>query len=459
MRCIRLVTLFMTFVLCLPQPGGAQLSRIDTLVEQFMKEEGVVGSAVAVMKADKILHAKGYGYADLEREVKASETTVFRIASLSKQFTAMAVMMLVEQGKLKLEDDITKYFPDFPSNGQKLTVAHLLSHTSGVSFEDAWSQIVPANVRVDALRDLSPSTLAKLFAGTRLEFSPGERFRYNNNAFEMVGLLIERVSGLSYAAFLQKNIWDPLGMSQSYYLDTSRIIKHRANGYTSRDGVIVNAPFYNMDRIYAAGAVGSTVLDLMKWQRALLDNRLTTASSFNKMTTRAHLNNGSPVPYGHGLFLLEMEGKRKIEHYGSLSGFRAQLAHYPAENLTVSVLANTNPARTEVLESRIARAMMDIPEATVMEVSLPPEQLRRYAGDYIVKDAPISHRSGTTQIVFRNSGLYAGQFRLRAIGGDVFVPTGDPYHRYTFIMRDGAPAALRVEREGRLIADAVREAR
>jgi D-alanyl-D-alanine carboxypeptidase len=457
-RTIVLALMLAGFVLALPAATAAQLPQVDALVEQFMKQEGVVGAAVAVMKHQDVLHAKGYGYADLEKGVKATEETVFRIASLTKQFTATSMMILQNQGKVKLEDDVTKYFPDFPSKGQHITIEHLLNHTSGMSFEDAWTEAAArADVDVNALRDLSAPLLTRLFAGIRFEFAPGERFRYNNNAYQFAGLLIERVSGLSFAAFLQKHIWDPLGMSQTYYLDTSRIIQHRAAGYTKRNDMVINAPPYNMAAAYSAGAIGSTVLDLMKWQRALLNNRLLSAADLTKMTTPVRLKDGPPGPYGLGLFLLEMEGKRKVEHYGNIGGFRAQLAHYPEADLTVTVLANTNPARTEVLESRIARALMNIPEAQITEVAVPKDRLRRYAGDYVVSDALVSHRSGTTQIVFKDDALYAGSFRLHAIGQDVFVPTADPYHRYTFIMNNGVPVGLRVEREGRLIADARRK--
>jgi CubicO group peptidase (beta-lactamase class C family) len=272
----------------------------------------------------------------------------------------------------------------------------------------------------------------------------------------MAGLLIERVSGMSYAAFLRKYIFEPLELQQTDYLDSNRIIQQRASGYTARNGIRVNAPPYTMHVAYSAGALGSTVLDLMKWQRALLENKIVSDATYHRMTTRATLNDGTPVPYGYGFFLLNMEGRPKIEHYGNIGGFRAQLAHYPEQHLHVTVLANTNPARTEVLESRIARAMMDIPEAAVTEYRVAADSLRQYAGSYVVGEAPISHRSGTTQIAFRNNALYAGQIRLLPVGEHTFVADGDPYHHYRFSVRDGQVIGLQIEREGRLIVDGVR---
>ena len=314
----------------------------------------------------------------------------------------------------------------------------------------------PATASVHEPRDLRPATLTKLFQKTQFDFAPGERFRYNNNAYDLAGLLIERVSGQSYPDFLQKHIWDPLDMRDTYFMDAARIIKNRAGGYTLRDDEIVHAPFANLHRIYASGALGTSISDLLKWQRALHGSRLVGAATTSTMMTAGHLNDGTPIPYGYGLFLTNMSGKAKIEHYGNIGGTRAQLAYYPSEDLTVAIMANTNPLRTDVLESRIARTLMHMPETSVVEVPIPQEQLRSYAATYLVTDAKISHRSVATDITFKDGALYAGRFRLIHTGNNVFVPVGDPYHHYTFTMHDGAAVALTVERETRLIADARR---
>lgn len=432
-------------------------AQIDALVQRFMDEEKVPGMAVAVMQAGKILHARGYGYSDLENAVKATEHTVFRIASNTKRFTTVALLLLQKQGKLRLEDDISKYFPEFAATGRKVTIEQLLNHLSGLSLPLYEEPLLDVDADVDALRDLSPETLSKLFAQAKFEFAPGERFRYNNNAFQLAGLLVERVSGQSFAAFLKQHIFDPLEMNESYFLDNYRIIEHRASGYTIRDGAILNAEPY-LIRGFGAGALGSTVLDLMKWQSALLQNRLLDAADLKRMTTPARLADGTLAPYGLGYFLGSLDGKRRNGHYGSASGFRSQLAHYPDADLSIAVLANMNPARTEVLESRIVRAMLDIPEVVVTEISVSAEQLQSYAGNYAVTDAPVSRRSGVHKIEFQDGALYADRFRLRPIAADVFVPVGDPYHRYTFIMSNAVPVGLRVEREGELMVDALRQA-
>ena len=457
MTLARVSMFTLTFVLCLPQAGTTQIPGVDAVVEQFLKEEQAAGLAVAVMKGDQIRHIKGYGFADLEHRVPATEHTVFKLASLSKQFTAMAVMILVEKGTLDLGAPITRHFREFPSTGHVPTVGQLINHTSGLDFQEAWSAIMPpATGSVHEPRDLRPATLTKLFEKTTFDFAPGERFRYNNNAYDLAGMLVERVSGQSYPDFLQMYIWDPLEMRDTYFMDAARVIKNRAGGYTLRGNEIVHAPFANLHRIYASGALGTSISDLLKWQRALHGSRLVGAATTTKMMTAGRLNDGTPIPYGYGLFLTNMSGKAKIEHYGNIGGTRAQLAYYPSEDLTVAIMANTNPLRTDVLESRIARTLMQMPDKTIVDVPIPQEQLRSYAATYVVTDARISHRSVPTDITFKDGALYAGRFRLVHTGNNIFVPVGDPYHHYTFAVRDGTAVALTVERETRLIADARR---
>lgn len=457
MRSALAVISTLALALCLPDEGRAQEAGVDAIVATFLQEEKAGGLAVGVMKGDTILHMKGYGFADLEHRTPATEHTVFKLASVSKQFAAMSVMILVEQGKLDLAAPITRYFKEFPTTGHVPTVGQLINHTSGFDFQEEWSRIMPpATASVHKQRDSSSATLTKLFAKATFDFAPGERFRYNNNAYDMAGLLIEHVSGLSYPDFLQKHIWDPLEMRDTYFMDAGRIIKNRAGGYTLRDEEIVHAPFANLHRLYASGALGTSMADILKWQRALHGNRLVSPATTKAMMTAGKLNDGTLTPYGYGLFLTNMGGKAKIEHYGNIGGTRAQLAYYPSDDLSVSILANTNPLRTDVLESRISRMLMGMPEKATVEVPMSLEQLRRYVGTFLVTDAKISHRSVPTEISFKDGSLYSGRFRLVHTGNDVFVPAGDPYHHYAFTVRDGAAVTLKIERETRIIFDANR---
>jgi D-alanyl-D-alanine carboxypeptidase len=432
-------------------------ARIDAIVETFRTEEPSAGIAVAVSRGDAVVFARAYGFANLEHRVPATTDTMFRIASVSKQFTAMAVLMLAERGQIDLDAPLSTYFAEFPTTGPVPTVAQLINHTSGLNFEEVWARTVPpSSSPVDEPWGLTRTQLGELFRGVSFDYPPGQRFRYNNNAYEVAGLLIERVTGQSLASYLEKEIWRPLGMNRTFFVDTARVIAERASGYTLRGHDIINAPYRNLNGNAASGALGSTVNDLMIWQRALLSNRLIGPAMTRRMRTPGQLSDGTPIPYGLGLFLLEMEGVPKVEHYGNMTGTRAQLAYYPSADMSVTVLANMNPLRTDVLESRISRMLLRIAEKPAVVVPMAAENLRLFAGDYVVTDAPISHRSVTVPVTWESGRLVAGRFPLQYVGNNTFVPEGDPYHRYSFTVEEGRPVGLKVVRETRLIADARR---
>ena len=192
------------------EPQGSELvSTIDAIVREAVERDHVVGASIGVKKGDDILVAKGYGYADLENKVEANEHTVYRIGSITKQFTAVAIMMLVEQGKISLDDDLTKYLPDYPTRGHAVTIDRLLTHTSGIKgyteMEKFWGE---------SRRDLSHDEMIAMFSAEPFEFPPGERYQYSNSAYYLLGVIIEKISGKSYAEFLDEQIWAPLASNQ-----------------------------------------------------------------------------------------------------------------------------------------------------------------------------------------------------------------------------------------------------
>jgi CubicO group peptidase (beta-lactamase class C family) len=414
------------------------LARIDAIVEEAMESDRVVGTSVGVRKNGEILVAKGYGYADLENHVRATEHTVYRIGSISKQFTAVAIMMLVEQGKLSLQDDLTKFLPGYPTQGHRINVERLLNHTSGIkgyTEMEAFGEVIRL--------DLSHEELIDLFSAEPFEFAPGEKYQYNNSAFYLLGVIIEKVSGQSYEEFLRENIWGPLGMLESYYLDNAPIIKNRAEGYEVEDEKIVNDEFLSMSLPYSAGSLGSSVVDLFKWQTALLENRLVSEESYRKMTTPAVLNDGTETTYGYGLALANLEGRPKATHGGGINGFRTRLSHYPDDDLTVVVLCNSGTANPAPLESRIARAVLGMAETIPMEVPLSEEELQIYVGTYHPGRSPIEISIEDGELIVMGSGL-------RPVGEHVFVTSVDNYETFTFTVADGKAVSLRVEREGRV---------
>jgi len=444
-------TLLLFLSLILVRQGSAQqstrtdlLDQIDKIVQETMERDQVVGVSVGVMIGAEIIVAKGYGYADLENDVKASEHTVYRIGSITKQFTAVAIMQLVEQGKLKLDDDLTKFQPDYPTKGHEITVERLLNHTSGIKgYTEMGDKLGNGKV---AYWDLSHQELIDLFSAEPFEFAPGDKFQYNNSAYYLLGVIIEKAVGTSYTKYLEEHIWKPLGMNESFYLDNTPIIKNRAEGYEVREGQVVNDDVrLNMAIPYSDGALGSSVVDLCKWQLALNKNRLIREESYRRMITPGKLNDGKPITYGYGFLLSNLDGHRKIEHNGGIKGFRTQLSYYPDDDLTIVVLCNTGSANAAALESRIARTVMGIPEIVVEEVALPKEKLQIYTGTYTpfevsVKDGKL------TVFVF---GVFL--WRLRPVGTHVFISAVDPYRKFIFTVEEGKAIGVRIEREGQVI--------
>ena len=430
--------LLITFVpLAAPEDRSALLEQIDAIVEETMARDQIVGTSVGVHRRGEVLLAKGYGYADLENQVRATEHTVFRIGSITKQFTAAAILILEERDRLRLSDPLTEFLPDYETTGHHISVERLLNHTSGIKGYTEMGEKFWGKSRLD----LSHEEMVELFSAEPFQFAPGEEYSYNNSAYYLLGLIIEKVSGKSYADFLQENLWTPLGMRESHYLYNDPIVPNRAEGYEVQDGEVVNDAPLSMRLPFSAGSLGSSVMDLITWQHALSNERLLSGESYSKMTTPGTLTSGKKLDYGFGLSVGELSGRRKISHGGGINGFRTQLAYYPEDALTVVVLCNTGAAQPSPLESRIARAVLGIPETPVEEVTLGEDELRKYAGNYNPARAPFEVRLVDGALTLFGS-------RLRPVGNHLFFPVSDDYQKITFELSGDQVVALRMEREG-----------
>jgi CubicO group peptidase (beta-lactamase class C family) len=419
------------------EESGDLSKKIDAIVEEAMTRDQIVGTSIGIQKDGELILAKGYGFADLENRVEATEHTVYRLGSVTKQFTAAAIMILVEQGKIQLDDDLTKYLPDYPTEGHRIIIERLLNHTSGIKGYTEMGEKFWGKARLD----LSHEEMIDLFSREPFEFVPGERYQYSNSAYYLLGVIIEKVSGMRYADFLTENIFEPLGLSETYYLYNSPIIENRAEGYEVRKGKVVNDDPLSMRLPFSAGALGSSVMDMLRWQTALEEHRLISAESYQKMKSAGTLNDGTVSTYGYGLDIGSMEGRVKVSHGGGINGFRAQLSHYPEEDLAVVVLCNVGTASPDSLESRITRAVLGIPEKVVRVVELSEEDLAVYAGTYDFGRNPV-------RFSIEDGALSVMGLRLRPIGNHVFLPTTDDYLEIIFTVEDGKAFAVRMEREG-----------
>src|SRR5262245_9217427 len=286
---------------------------VDSVATAAVTEHRTAGVSVAVVKNGHTVLAKGYGFADLENDVPATAATVYRIGSVTKQFTSAAIMRLVEQGKVSLDDTLQKFLPNFPTQGNRVTVRHLLNHTSGIK---SYTSLGPKWQRVNRL-DLAQDSLVAMFANEPFDFKPGDAWLYDNSGYFLLGMIIEKLTGKSYGQYLQDELFTPLGLKSTIYCDQAPLIKHRAQGYASKpDGSFINAEPLSMTQPDAAGSLCSTVTDLAAWTLALSSGKVVSPASYKLMTTPGTLNDGKPLSYGFGLGVGAMGGHRQISHNG-----------------------------------------------------------------------------------------------------------------------------------------------
>ncbi|HUP90560.1 MAG TPA: serine hydrolase domain-containing protein [Longimicrobiales bacterium] len=315
----------------------AQSDAVDTYVKAEMQKRSIPGLSLAVVRNGKVIKATGYGLANVEHSVPAKAETVYQTGSVGKQFTATLIMMLVEEGKLSLDDPIGKYINDAPEIWKPITIRHLLSHTAGVS-NSLYNQI---NMRQDYTED----QLLKKIESIPLDFQPGEKWNYSNPGYVTLGILIHKITGKFYVDMLHDRIFTPLGMSTARLINEADIIPNRAAGYRLVKGQLKNqdwvAPQVNTT---ADGSLYMTVLDLAKWDAALYTERLLRRASFDRMWTPVTLANGKQEPYGFGWRTTAVNGHRLIEHGGAWQGFTSYIARYVDDTLTVIVLTNLSGA-------------------------------------------------------------------------------------------------------------------
>ncbi len=364
--------------------GGATPSerQIRAKVNAYMKGavefERFTGS-ILIARDGRPIVSRSYGMANVELGVPNTPRTVFRIASLTKQFTATAIMMLQEQGKLNVNDPIGKYLADCPEAWKTITPRQLLTMTSGIPGVTA--------LELGPLRGLPVPWDQWLEATAKkpLDFTPGEDFKYANAGYTLLGFIIERVSGKSYGDFLQENIFTPLGMKQSGYEDPLRIIKNRATGYRQLPGdPITNVPYAEIIRLYAAGGIYSTTEDLLLWDQALYTNKLLSQKSLDEMFTPVK----EMLPgkgYGYGWWTSQKFGRREIAHGGNLAGFITYIARFPSDRVTVIVLSNNGRGSSgkicNVLSAIAFGARYEIPKER-RAIAVESSVLDRYVGEY-----------------------------------------------------------------------------
>jgi D-alanyl-D-alanine carboxypeptidase len=276
---------------------------------------------------------------------------VYRVGSITKQFTAAAIMQLVEAGKMALDDPIEKYLPDYPVAGRRITIRHLLTHTSGIK---SYTGLGPKFWDISRI-DHSHEKLIALFKDEPPDFQPGEKFLYNNSGYYLLGVIIEKVAGESYGSHVKKTLFDPLGLSSTMYCDNEPVVKQRAAGYQVTLGVVQNAAPLSMKAPFSAGALCSTVIELVAWTSALMDGKAVSRASLEQMTPPATLNDGRKTSYGFGLGLGNRDGETMISHGGGINGFTSHVTYLRGSETTVVVLTNHGGAKPAVIATELLR--------------------------------------------------------------------------------------------------------
>lgn len=322
-------------------------SRIDSLFHEY-DNPNAAGASVLVIKDGKVLFNKAYGLANLESKISSNTNTNYRLASMTKQFTAMATMILAERKKLSYDDPLTKFFPDFPAYGKQITVRHLLNHTSGLI---EYSDVIPEGTTTPLTdRDV----LSMMKKQDRTYFPPGSQFRYSNSGYTLLGLIVEAASGVSFPEFLRQNIFEPLGMTNTrFYQREDFTDRKRAYGYTRKEGGFEKTDQSLTSSTLGDGSVYSSVEDLFKWEQALYTTRLVSAETLKRAFSAGATTDDRKLGYGFGWFIGDYRGLRTIYHGGNTVGFTSVIRRFPEQKFAVIVLTNRNAASLAEIVNKI----------------------------------------------------------------------------------------------------------
>jgi len=416
--------------------------RADSLVFTYLAESRAPSASFAVIRGNDTLAYGAHGLADVDAWRAPTAATIYQIGSITKQFTSAAIMKLVEQGRVKLDDDLSKYVPQFPLQGKKVSIRHLLNHTSGIhsytsssAWQKTWSD------------ELSPDAIIKFVAADTFDFAPGAAYRYNNTGYVLLGMVIEKASGQKYADYLDKTFFKPLGLRQTSYCPSKTSDPAFALGYSKGPNATVRAPFLHLSHPFSAGALCSTVGDLVRWQRALADGKVVTPESYALMSTADTLNNGRRINYGFGLGPGVFNGHKTVSHTGGIHGFATAATYVADDSLSIVVYTNYDGESPQRLVQNLLRVAYGVDPvargaaaAPAAATSLSPADRDAILGNYALRlpdgqSLPIRFFQDSARLMAQAQGQPANE--LRYLGGYAFGVAFDPALRFTFTIEAG----------------------
>ena len=446
-RALLAVLMFTGSRLYAQEPAGAPLiKRIDSLVNEYMVSKKAPSVSVAVLHGPDTVLMRGYGLASREANKQADASTVYEIGSITKQFTSSGIMRLVERGKVSLDDPISKYVPDLPAHEQNVKIRQLLNHTSGVhnytsspEWMKTWKE------------DYAPRQIVGFVDKDSLDFASGTRYSYSNTGYVLIGMVIEKASGQTYANFVQREFFGPLGLTQTTYCPSHPTDAHYAVGYQMKGDTMRVADYLSMTHPFSAGAICSTVRDLVKWQRALVGGKVVSAKSFEQMTTPDSLPGGRRMNYGFGLTVGQVGNKKMVAHGGGIFGFTTAGVFIPEDQINVAVFTNSEGG-PDALAANIARAVMGIPlvapPARVVASPLRDIDRDRMPGVYDFGQLVIHVTVEDGRLMAQAEGQGQGKFPLVHVGGFKFGTQVDPTLFITFVDENGKITKARFTQRG-----------
>ena len=417
--------------------------RADSLVYTYLAESRAPSAAFAVIRGNDTLAFGAHGLANVEAWRAPTANTIYEIGSITKQFTSAAIMKLVEQGRVRLDDDLSKYVPQFPLQGKKVSIRELLNHTSGIhsytsspSWQKTWNDV------------LSPDAIIKFVASDTFDFAPGSAYRYNNTGYVLLGMVIEKASGQKYAKYLDTQFFKPLGLKQTSYCPSHTSDPAFALGYSKGPNGTVRAQFLDLSHPFSAGALCSTVGDLAKWQRALDGGKVVSPASYALMSTADTLNNGRKINYGFGLVPGMFNGHKTISHTGGINGFATAATYVPDDSLSIVVFTNYDAQSPQGLVQNLLRVAYGVdpveprgPAPTQAAApTLSAADRDAIVGNYVLQlpggqQLPIKFFVDGTRLMAQAQGQPANE--IRYLGNYEFGVSFDPALRFTFTMEGG----------------------
>ncbi len=427
-------------------------SFVDRTAEDTLPQRRIAGVSISVAHQGMLLYADGHGYANLIEGTKATASTVYSLGSMTKQFTAVAVLQLVERGRIALDASIGSALPLKKPSRSAVPIRHLLSHTAGIRADVELAMLADSRGPNAMSRDAALS----LFTDDVFDAGPGEVWRYSNFGYYLLGLLIEEIAGMSYSDYLKTEILHPAGLTNTTCGAESVPMGLLAQGYAERQGEFASVDTPATSQTFSSGALFSNVLDLQMWRAAIEDGRLIQTSTYRQMTSPAVLLNGEATSYGLGLFLGACGPFREIGHDGTSGGFSGQAAYYPDVDLSVVVLMNSERHEAERLEKMISRRVLGVSEPTAQnqKMIVSEGELVKYTGIYLHKglELPVETQESGLVIVIPNRRILPLTYQ----GNNMFVEADDPSIQIEFMVQSARADGFVVSREGKTIANARR---